>query len=123
MEPQDVNITLKFLEWQALYEIEKPFQIFINIPEDAVDQRNTNLVFKDVPLLVQDVRKFEDQASIDDVGFIYRRFTTTFSDFENCTAVESLYLPEVERLLKTELDGVDRVFFFDWRVIEPTVVL
>ena len=55
-DPEALTITLKFLLWQPLYATEKPFQIFINIPPDAPDVRDTNLVFENVDLPVQDVR-------------------------------------------------------------------
>jgi hypothetical protein len=115
-ECQDVEATLKFLQWQPLYETEKPFQIFIDIPDDAEDKRNTNLVFEDVQLTVQDVRSMEEIPSIDEKGFIYRKHNSCVSSFGDREVVDKTYLPEVEALLKAELDGVDRVFFFDWRV-------
>lgn len=36
--------------------------------------------------------------------------------FASREAVESLYLPEIEHFLKREVNDVDRVCFFDWRV-------
>lgn len=114
----DICVTLKFLQWQSLYETEKPFQIFIDIPEDAEDKRNTNLVFEDVQLTLRDVRSVNDRdsASIDDRGFMYRKHKSCVTSFDDRKVVDSTYLPEIEALLKQELDGVDRVFFFDWRV-------
>jgi hypothetical protein len=116
MEAQDVQVTLKFLQWQPLYETEKPFQIFIDIPDDAEDKRNTNLVFEDVPLKVQDVRALGEIRSIDEKGFIYRKHKSSVSNFSNRKSVDETYLPEIEVLLRSQLDEVDRVFFFDWRV-------
>jgi hypothetical protein len=113
---QSIKISLKFLKWQELYEIEKPFQIFIDIPKDAEDQRDTNLVFETVEINASDVRGWLQDLSIDTHGFVYLTHPTAFTDFTNKTAVEALYLPEVEKVLKQELDNVDRVFFFDWRV-------
>ena len=116
IEPQHLTFTLQFLEWQGLYEIEKPFQIFINVPKDAEDPRDTNLVFKSVDVKVHDVRGHLDKYTLDDHGFMYRQHSTVVSDFANRNDVVNSYLPEVEALLRRELDGVDRVFFFDWRV-------
>ena len=114
--PQELDITLKFLQWQKLYEVEKPFQIFINIPKDAEDPRDTNLVFETVDLKAQDVRTLPVQFALDTNGFIYRQHVTKVTDFTNRAVVEQDYLPEIDTLLRKELDGVDRVFFFDWRV-------
>jgi hypothetical protein len=115
-DPGDLLVSLAFLKWQSLYELEKPFQLFVNIPPDAKDQRTTNLVFEKSTVPICDVRDIDMDWSIDKKGFIYRRHLTEFKDFENRSAVENVYLPQVEALLKKELDGVDRIFFFDWRV-------
>ena len=116
MASRDLEVSLSFLQWQDLYETEKPFQIFINIPEDAQDQRDTNLVFKRVPLTVHDVRGISPNFTLDTNGFIYRHHTFKPTDFSHRPSVEQTYLPQIEQLLKTEVDGADRIFFFDWRV-------
>ena len=116
MTSQELDITLKFLQWQTLYEVEKPFQIFINIPKDAEDPRDTNLVFETVDLKAEDVRTLPMELSLDANGFVYRKNVTEVTDFTDKYVVERDYLPEIETLLRNELDGIDRVFFFDWRV-------
>lgn len=112
----NVQASLSFLHWQDLYEREKPFQIFIDIPEDAEDQRDSNLVFKQERLTIFDIRELATNFSLDDTGFIYRRHEMRHVDFSSRKAVDQSYLPEVEQLLRKELEGVDRVFIFDWRV-------
>ncbi|KAL9598501.1 MAG: hypothetical protein Q9219_004474 [cf. Caloplaca sp. 3 TL-2023] len=116
MASKSFSVALSFLDWQELYESEKPFQIFIDIPEDAEDQRDTNLVFKPASVLVQDVRGHVANFSLDTHGFIYREHTAKTTDFTNRESVERTYLPEIEDLLKREVEGVDRIFFFDWRL-------
>ena len=111
-----VLASMKFLQWQSLYEVEKPFQIFINIPDHVEDKRTTNLVFEDNQLKVKDVRASATDFSLDQHGFMYRNHETALRDFTNRKHVEESYLPEVESLLRQEADGVDEVFFFDWRV-------
>ena len=122
MAAQDLQVTLKFLEWQELYEVEKPFQIFINIPNDAEDRRDTNLVFKSVVLQVHDIRESSKDFSLDENGFMYRQHTTKTTSFTDRRTVDQNYLPEIEALLRRELDGVDRVFFFDWRVCNWSIL-
>ncbi|MCJ1393440.1 hypothetical protein MMC18_006315 [Xylographa bjoerkii] len=128
MTTGQVNVTLKFLKWQDLYESEKPFQIFINIPKDADDLRDTNLVFENVSLPIRDIRNYPHQISLDGNGFIYLKHVTNVTMFSNREVVEREYLPEIEALLKSKLDDVDRVFCFDWRLrknapeIEGTVI-
>jgi hypothetical protein len=114
--PNTVAGRVKFIQWQELYEYEKPFQIFIDPPKGAKDQRTTNLIYEDRTINVVDIRGEESTYSLDDHGFTYRHHESTFDDFEKRDAVETEYLPEMERVLKSEVDGVDKVYFFDWRV-------
>ncbi len=116
MESPDIPINLKFLKWQPLYEIEKPFQIFINIPDHVEDKRTTNLVFETVEIPALDVRTCQTKFDLDHHGFQYCYHNTAIEDFKKRDLVDKYYLPEMERLLKDKLEGVDRVFFFDWRV-------
>ena len=132
MAPSSLTVPLKFLAWQDLYNHEKPFQIFIDIPPSAPDQRSSNLVFETVHVPLQDVRNLPDGGggdtgkffSLDGNGFVYRKHEMTgmlrdvgafFAEADRET-VERAYLPEVEKLLRGQIEGVDEVFFFDWRV-------
>lgn len=114
--PKDVLGSVKFIKWQQLYEYEKPFQIFINPPKEAVDQRTTNLVYDDKNILIHDIRGKEKDFKLDEQGFAYCHYDLNFDNFEDFQAVEDFYLPEVERIIKMEVNGADKVFFFDWRV-------
>jgi len=116
MEHSALSINLKFLKWQPIYEIEKPFQIFINIPPNAADQRTTNLVYEDVSLMVNDVRCLAFQPNLDDNGFMYCKHQTRVTEFSNREQVDKYYLPEMEALLRSKVEDVDRVFFFEGRV-------
>lgn len=116
MTSQDIITNLNFLQWQELYEEEKPFQIFIDIPEEAEDQRSTNLVFEKVRLKIHDVRSHWQNYSLDTNGFMYRQHTTKVTDFSNRQTIAEKYLPEMEALLQQEVEGADYIFTFDWRV-------
>lgn len=116
MPTSDLVVTLKFLDWQELYAREKPFQIFIDIPDDAEDQRSSNLVFKNVQVPLIDVRTIPDNFSLDANGFIFRNYKTNVSDISNRETVETAYLPEIENILREEIPDVDRIYIFDWRV-------
>ena len=116
MALRKIEASLSFLRWQKLYETEKPFQIFIDVPEDAEDKRDTNLVFERVYLTIDDVKNRSAEFSLDTNGFMYRRHASKTTDFTSRKHVEQSYLPEVEELLRQELDAVDRTFIFDWRV-------
>jgi hypothetical protein len=111
-----ITAELNFLQWQELYEKERPFQIFIPIPDGAQDKRDSNLVFRPVQLDIANVHNFLDKLTLDGNGFIFRKHYTDIVDFSDRAMVEKIYLPQMEALLARELEGVDRVFFFDWRV-------
>jgi len=116
MDNTEISPTLKFLQWQALYEVEKPFQIFINIPPHVKDQRTTNLVYEDVQVNVKDVRDLSTSLDLNEQGFEYLKHRTEVRNFEQRTVVEEQYLPEIEELIRSNVEDVDRVHFFDWRV-------
>jgi len=115
----DAEGNISFIKWQELYEHEKPFQTFLDPPRNAKDQRTTNLVFEEKKILFHDVRGEEDTFSLDDHAFAFRNHDLRFEDFENLEAVEQEYLPEVEAIIKAEVEGSDKVFIFDWRVANP----
>ncbi|KAH8746035.1 methyltransferase CmcJ [Hyaloscypha finlandica] len=116
MADQGLMVTLKFLDWQELYETEKPFQIFINIPDEPEDKRTSNLVFEDVEVAVHDVRGREKDFDLDANGFRFLKHSSILDDFHSKALIEDIYLPEVEALLRKEVEDVDKVFFFDWRL-------
>lgn len=116
MHVNRLSAKLKFLKWQALYDTERPFQIFINIPAHVKDQRTTNLVYEDVDVQIADVRSHSENFDLDKDGFRYLTHTTTLQDFSQRQVVEDRYLPEIEKLLRKHVEDVDRVYFFDWRV-------
>ena len=118
--PNACSSSIKFLKWQTLYEKERPFQIFTDIPEAAADQRLTNLVYEDIKQTFHNIRGRETCFHLDDHGFTYRRHQIDFEDFESRKAVEAEYLPQIEKLFKKCVDEVDKVFIFDWRVINLT---
>ena len=113
-----VKANLRFLKRLELYESEKPFQIFCNIPIDAEDQRQSNLEFEEFTVALHDIRQQRPAPSLDNNGFTTRKHSTAMKseDFLNRELVESIYLPEIEALLREAEDNIDRIFIFDWRV-------
>ncbi|KAI9795222.1 MAG: hypothetical protein M1833_007304 [Piccolia ochrophora] len=72
---------LNFLQWQDIYNTEKPFELMTDIPADAPDQRRTNLVFHSVgEQKIRDVRGVEDRYSLDAHGFAYRTAPFPFAE-------------------------------------------
>lgn len=115
-EPSSVKASIKYIKWQELYEKEKPFQIFIDIRKDAVDQRYHNLVFENKQETFFNIRGREQEFRLDDHGFAYHHHHFNFDDYEDRVSVESSYLPQVESFIRNEVEEVDKVFFFDWRL-------
>lgn len=115
MALQHVRASVQFLKWQDLYNKEKPFNIFLDIPLEAKEQRKTNLVFEDIEIPIEDIRGNEHNFTLDNHGFMTTRLPRFIGSLDTET-VQNKHLPAVERLLKEKVEGADRVFIFDWRV-------
>ncbi|KAK4443223.1 hypothetical protein QBC34DRAFT_337255 [Podospora aff. communis PSN243] len=113
-----VQANLRFLKRLDLYKWEKPFQLFLNLPADAEDKRQTNLTFEDLPVQIRDIRERDSPPSLDDHGFAVRTFQSSvaYEDMTRPGVVESAYSAEMETLLRIEDESITRVFFFDWRL-------
>lgn len=117
MELQNERSKFTYLQWQKLYETQKPFQIFINIPENLTQIQQTNLVFKQGrEEVIHNIRGNEQSYQLDEHGFMLCNHRTDIKNWTDSQEIETKYLPEIETLLRKEIDEVDRVFFFDWRV-------
>ena len=109
----------RYLKWQELYRHEKPFTVLIDLPEDAKDQRRTNLSFHEADEeTVNDVRGGTKDLDIDTHGFTYvtQRSNLRMADFDDQDKIENQYLPECEELIRNVLDNVDKVHIFNWLV-------
>ena len=121
-EPSNEQAVLNYLNWQDVYAKEKPFQLFSVLPSSSLDgERTTNLVFKEGQVeFIRDVRGEESSYSLNDQGFAFRVYPTGLRDFSVRGNIENVYLSEMEDLLKREVEGVDKIYFFDWRVCPLT---
>ncbi|KAK4452749.1 hypothetical protein QBC34DRAFT_29322 [Podospora aff. communis PSN243] len=107
-----------YMTWQDIYKAEKPFQVLIDIPEDAPDQRRTNVEFQPGPdEIVHDVRGQEHSFKIDSHGFEYIKAATSlgYEDFSSSSIVKKEYVPECVALLKRVIPDAERVHVFGWR--------
>lgn len=113
-----VQSQVSYLKRLPLYHDEKPFQLFIPIDSDAIDQRTNNLEFEQRECTFSDIRDNVHNYTLDDNAFQALSFPTKLdpTSFKNRSAVESRYFPEIEEILKKIEGGYDRVFIFDWRV-------
>ncbi len=110
--------SLQFLKRLDLYKTKKPFQILMPIPEDAGDRRTDNLEFEDKEQTLYDMREATEKLTLDSHGFEYMESIPAWlpSSTSSRKDIEELYLPSVEKLIKSHVDDVDEIFFFDWRV-------
>ena len=106
---RQITAPLNYLRWRELYKVEKPFQIFIDIPDDATDKRSTNLEWETHQVNIQDARGSECDFTLDDYGFVFRRYPSDFNCFTDRRLVEDKYFPEIEQILRSELKGLDKV--------------
>lgn len=113
----DVDGSIKFIEWQDLYDKEKPFETFMRPPKDAIDQRTTNVVFHEKTIRFHDGRQIEGQFGLDTHAFQLYQYPTSFDQFWSQEAVEKAYLPEIEDVIKSVTEGVGEIKVFDWRVM------
>lgn len=118
-----VTSTFQYLQWQKLYEKEKPFLLLRDVPPDAQDQRKNNLVFEDVEKVIRNTRDQKDSFTLDEHGFSYRIQYSKVASFSDQAYVDKVYLPEMEKLIKESVEGADKIFLFDWRVCRPRKLL
>jgi hypothetical protein len=112
----------EFIEWQELYNMEKPYEIFIQLPKGLEHEQNnrTNLVFKKYEdNIVQDLRGQESQFDLDRNGFQIFDLPTSFRHWHDRKAVENEYMKECVDILRGILDDVDSIYFYNWRASTP----
>jgi len=115
----DVTAPVHFIKWLPLFKHEKPFNIFINLPKNAEDTRTNNLEFDVIDTTFHNIRGQESDFSLDDHGFQFIKYTHDFEDFENRNAVETVYLPQVEQMVRENIPDAEEIALFEWRVSLP----
>ncbi|KAK3167104.1 hypothetical protein OEA41_010229 [Lepraria neglecta] len=117
MEPKHERRKLMYLQWDDKFEQEKPYQIVSeNIPElDGLARSNIQMG-EGPEELIEDVRGRESTFSLDQNGFQIIKHQFPSIDYQSNDDVENVYKPEIERLLKEQVEGVDKVVFFNWRL-------
>ena len=115
----NVEAAFCYLEWDNLFHKEKPFEILIDIPPEASDQRKTNLTFQHASKeLVRDARPNLADLKLDIHGFecLLHHSQLKAHEFRDRKKVEQVYLPECETLLKDHVQSVDDVYIYNWRL-------
>ena len=121
---QDLEADFEYIQWRDIYQHEKPFEIFIDLPPELKDTQRTNLIFQPVAKqMIHDARGSEADFDLDTNGFTWKKHGSNLENFTNPDRIVDTYLPEMEEFIKSQIDGADRVFIFDWRVGCVHVVL
>lgn len=117
MESKHERTKLMYLRWEDKFNSEKPYQIVSeNIPELDRLARSNIAMMEGPEEFIEDIRGRETAFGLDENGFMVLKHTFPAIDYQRHQDVEEIYKPEVERLLKRNVEGVDKVVFFNWRV-------
>ena len=116
--PQDLEVQLMYLKDDPLYRTAKPIQV---TPFFADRQKKTNVKLEPgSPEILHDVRGLGGQAlgdfSLDQHGFKYVKAPTAFRNWSSQPDIAAQYLPELENLLRSEVEGCDEILFYDARL-------
>jgi hypothetical protein len=122
----DIETKLTYLQWQTSYTETRPYRIaqFGRKKTKNEQKKPHNLIFQkgeDIEV-IRDIKgmKEDQKFTLEANGFVYRRYpppwSTTPKDYWDPEQIRNVFLPECEAILRNEIEGVDRVFIFDWKV-------
>ncbi|KAK4968675.1 hypothetical protein LTR66_011816 [Elasticomyces elasticus] len=113
-KPKDVDVKLQYLASDPLYKKVKPLQV---VPGylDCDGKSNVYLQPGETET-IHDIRGKEDEFSLDKNGFRYVKSKTNFEEWNSQPKIGEVYLPEMEDLLRDQLEGCDEIMFFDARL-------
>ena len=116
-----VRATIEFLKRLPLYDREKPFRVYYEIPKTSADQRRTNLEFEERQISFEDLRNNDPVRSaytLDGQGFSLRNLQSSIPEesFSDRALIEKKFLPQVEQLLRSEIPDITAYYVFDWRL-------
>ncbi|KAF2771032.1 hypothetical protein EJ03DRAFT_325830 [Teratosphaeria nubilosa] len=111
---KDIKVRLQYLKDDPIYRSVKPIQI---TPNFADKEKRTNVKLESgEPETIMDVRGLHERFTLDQNGFAYVKAPTKFEHWSSQPRIAEEYLPELESLLKHEVDGCDEIYFYDARI-------
>lgn len=110
---QDPTVSLHYIQPEDKFWTEKPYELLVDRP-DGMPSRNFS-VASEPPEIIHDMRGEESRFALDTHGFTIRKDPMVLTA-RTKEAIVSQYLPQVEALLHREVEDVNEVFLFDWRV-------
>lgn len=112
--PRHIQVQLQYLKDDPIYDTVKPLQVTPNFA-DREGRTNVRLEMG-ADETIKDVRDAEGNFSLDEHGFKYVKAPTNFKEWSSQPKIAENYLPELEALLKAELEGCDEIMFYDARL-------
>ena len=122
MGRDEVN-QLNYVKWNDLFLREKPYQVIADLDSEALDSDHpaksfatTNIEFEyGAAQTIHDIRGRENEFNLRDHAFQICQRPMQL-DSVNPRYVDSVYVPQVEALLRDIVPNVVKVMVFDWRV-------
>ncbi|KAH7408887.1 hypothetical protein BKA64DRAFT_663745 [Cadophora sp. MPI-SDFR-AT-0126] len=116
--PRDERARFLYLLWDDKFLTEKPYQVFVPLPDGVPEERQSNLNFaQSEEVIVMDIRGHPiDDFSLDTSGFEVARCETKLEDFLCPDDIESIYLQEMKDLLRARMPDAEKIVIFDWRI-------
>lgn len=111
---KDIQVQLQYLKDDPIYHEQKPLQITPNFL-DKENRTNVRLA-PGQPETIRDVRGREADFTLDRHGFKYVHAPTKFKEWSSQPKIAEAYLPELEALLRKEVEGCDEIMFYDARI-------
>ena len=116
MDSLDKKQRLNYIQWDDRFLVEKPYMIISDIPGLPNEKKSNCKFAPDPEETIRNIRGRESEFTLNDHGFQFVRHEFSDFDITSTDEVERKYYPEVEAFLKANIEGVDRVVFFDFRV-------
>lgn len=111
----DERVQLSYIQWHDKYFMEKPYQVFVPLPEGVPEERASNIDFAlGNEEIVRDIRGVDAKFTLDKHGFTTCTMEMSPHLFSE-TEIQHRYIPETCEFVKNVVKA-DRVIPFDWRV-------
>jgi hypothetical protein len=119
--PRQEKRCFRYAKWTNRLQTEKPYTIISDLPGVTEDQKS-NMTFHEGPEeLVTDIRGREKDFTLDDHGFMVGKQSFPDVDMSSAEAIAT-YQMEVEKFIKANVEGADKVIFFDHRVSARQII-
>lgn len=110
---------LSYIRWHEKYHVEKPYQVFMPLPDGIPEEKASNLEFDlGNEEIVKDIRGANNPFTLDEHGFTTCSMDMSPHWFSEKEIIDR-YIPAICEMVK-ELLKADRVISFDWRVNSST---